>query len=99
LVSNKLKKEFVLLTYTVAPTTERFESLGRDTLFHGYTERRALELENVTEPENLFFIGVRSIEPQELEFLRVRCEKDCDGVLGACAQKPIRVIPIPSSNE
>lgn len=46
------------------------EVLGGDTLSHGCTERRALELENVTGPENLFFIGIRSVEPQELEFIQ-----------------------------
>jgi agmatinase len=46
------------------------EALGGDTLSHGCTERRALELENVAGPENLFFIGIRSIEPQELEFIQ-----------------------------
>ncbi|MZQ98777.1 MAG: agmatinase [Acidaminobacter sp.] len=46
------------------------EALGGDTLSHGCTERRALELENVTGPENLFFIGIRSVEPQELEFIQ-----------------------------
>jgi len=46
------------------------EALGGDTLSHGCTERRALELDNVTGPENLFFIGIRSVEPQELAFIQ-----------------------------
>ena len=45
------------------------DTLSGDTLSHGCTERRALELQNVTGPENLFFIGIRSIEPQELAFI------------------------------
>ena len=46
------------------------DTLSGDALSHGCTERRALELQNVTGPENLFFIGIRSIEPQELEFIK-----------------------------
>lgn len=46
------------------------DTLSGDTLSHGCTERRALELQNVTGPESLFFIGIRSIEPQELAFVK-----------------------------
>lgn len=46
------------------------DTLSGDALSHGCTEQRALELENVTGPENLFFIGIRSVEPQELEFIQ-----------------------------
>ena len=41
------------------------EALEGDYLSHGSTERRALELENVSSFENLYFIGIRSIEPDE----------------------------------
>ena len=46
------------------------DALSGDTLSHGCTERRALELNNIAGPENLFFIGIRSIEPQELDFIQ-----------------------------
>ena len=39
-----------------------------DKLSHGSTERRALELKNVTSIDNLFFLAIRSIEREELEF-------------------------------
>ncbi len=46
------------------------DELGGDKLSHGCTERRALELENITGPENFFFIGVRSIEMDEFHFIK-----------------------------
>lgn len=39
-------------------------------LSHGSTERRALELKNISDIGNIFFVGVRSIEAQELPFIR-----------------------------
>lgn len=45
------------------------DSLNNDKLSHGSTERRALELENVPDSESIFFIGIRSIEEDELEFM------------------------------
>lgn len=44
--------------------------LEGDPLSHGSTEQRALELSNVGSAENLYFIGIRSIEPDEFEFSR-----------------------------
>lgn len=44
--------------------------IGGDALSHGSTERRALELANVASPERLFFVGIRSAEMDELEFIR-----------------------------
>ncbi|MCH4886466.1 agmatinase [Acidaminobacter sp. JC074] len=44
------------------------DTLEGDRLSHGSTERRALELENVSR-ENMFFIGIRSIEEDELDFI------------------------------
>ncbi len=44
--------------------------LEGDKLSHGSTEQRALELSNVGSTENLYFIGIRSIEPDEFEFSR-----------------------------
>jgi agmatinase len=39
-------------------------------LSHGSTERRTLELKNISDIGNLFFVGVRSVEAQELPFIR-----------------------------
>lgn len=44
------------------------DTLGNDPLSHGSTQRRALELENVDD-NSQFFIGIRSIEEDELEFI------------------------------
>ncbi len=46
--------------------------LEGDPLSHGSTEQRALEMSNITSEENLYFIGIRSIEPDEFEFSRDR---------------------------
>lgn len=46
------------------------DTLNGDRLSHGCTERRALELQNVTGTENLFFVGIRSAETCESEFIR-----------------------------
>lgn len=46
------------------------DELEGDTLSHGSTERRALELNNVASTENIFFIGIRSIEMDELAFMK-----------------------------
>ncbi len=43
--------------------------LEGDDLSHGSTERRALELKNVPDSESIFFIGIRSVENDELEFM------------------------------
>ena len=40
-----------------------------DTFSHGATERRALELKNIDGTDSLFFIGIRSIEMDELNFI------------------------------
>lgn len=39
-------------------------------LSHGSTEKRALELKNISDIRNIFFVGVRSVEAQELPFIR-----------------------------
>lgn len=58
------------------------DTLGGDHLSHGSTERRALELPHVPSTDHLFFIGIRSIEPDEFDFLlehpvQVRTAYDC----------------------
>jgi agmatinase len=45
------------------------DRLEGDELSHGSTERRALELNNITDTENIFFLGIRSVEMDELEFM------------------------------
>lgn len=44
--------------------------MGGDPLSHGSTERRALELKNVTDTESIFFVGIRSVESEELKFIQ-----------------------------
>lgn len=39
-------------------------------LSHGSTERRALELEHVAGTDGLFFVGIRSLEMDEVDFLK-----------------------------
>lgn len=58
------------------------DALDGDYLSHGNTERRALELDNVSGFENLYFIGIRSIEPDEFELyqqndIQVKTSYDC----------------------
>lgn len=56
--------------------------LEGDPLSHGSTEQRALEMSNIESEKNLYFIGIRSIEPDEFEFSRgksiqVKTSYDC----------------------
>jgi len=44
------------------------DDIRGDRYSHGSTERRALELDNVNGIEDIFFLGVRSIESDELDF-------------------------------
>lgn len=46
------------------------DKLDGSQVSHGCTERRATELEHVGSSENLFFIGIRSAEPDEMEFMK-----------------------------
>ena len=46
--------------------------LEGDPLSHGSTEQRALEMSNIGSERNLYFIGIRSIEPDEFEYSRGR---------------------------
>lgn len=71
--------------------------LEGDPLSHGSTEQRALEMENITSEQNLYFIGIRSIEPDEFQFsrsrnLQVKTSWDCyaegiDAVADDCIEK------------
>jgi len=44
------------------------DNLGGDKFSHGSTQRRAIELDNVKGIEDIFFLGIRSIESDELDF-------------------------------
>ena len=46
------------------------DKLNGDSLSHGSTERRALESNNISGIESIFFLGIRSIEMDELDFIR-----------------------------
>ncbi len=48
------------------------DELGGDPLSHGCTERRALELAGVTDLDSIYFVGIRSAETCEAEFLNGR---------------------------
>lgn len=73
------------------------DALDGDSLSHGSTERRALELKNISGPENIFFIGIRSIEKDEFAFMKnndiqVRTAYDCytqgiETVADECVEK------------
>jgi len=45
------------------------DTLGGDKYSHGCVQRRAYEFKNIGGPENFYFIGIRSFEPDEIEFL------------------------------
>ena len=72
-------------------------ALEGDLLSHGSTERRALEMSNISGLENLYFISIRSIEPDEFEFhmandIQVKTSYDCyhegiDAVADDCISK------------
>ncbi|QHI71434.1 agmatinase [Aminipila terrae] len=44
------------------------DTLNGDFLSHGSVERRALDLKNISGTDNLYFVGIRSIEPDEFAF-------------------------------
>lgn len=44
------------------------DTLNGDPLSHGSVERRALDLKNIAGTDNLYFVGIRSIEPDEYAF-------------------------------
>ncbi len=46
------------------------DELSGNKLSHGCPARRATELENVGSSDNIYFVGIRSIEMDEIEFLK-----------------------------
>lgn len=73
------------------------DNLDGDKLFHGATERRATELQHISSTENLYFIGIRSIEKDEYNFcknnkVQVKSAADCyaegmEAVAADCVEK------------
>jgi agmatinase len=58
------------------------EEQNGDTLSHGSTQKRSLDLEHISGIENIYFIGIRSIEADEYEFkksneIQVASTKEC----------------------
>lgn len=45
------------------------DALDGDKLSHGCVQRRALELDHVDDTDNIYFVGIRSVEMDELEFI------------------------------
>ena len=79
-ISDGLKEQFGIIH--IDAHFDLCDTLGGDRLSHGSTERRALELANVGGPENLYFVGIRSIEPDEYHFkkknkIQVKSAWDC----------------------
>lgn len=76
------------------------DELEGDPLSHGSTERRAAELEHISSSDNLYFIGIRSIERDEFDFaksttINVKSARDCysegiDKVADDCIDKMSR---------
>lgn len=58
------------------------DNMDGDKLSHGSVERRSLELDNISSEDNIYFVGIRSIEPKEYQFkkqanLNVFTAKEC----------------------
>jgi len=58
------------------------DHIDGDKLSHGSTQRRALELQHIGGTENIYFVGIRSIEKDEYEFkkqhdVQVASARDC----------------------
>lgn len=79
-INNALDEEFGII-HIDAHMDICYELEG-DLLSHGCTQQRALEMENIHGYENLYFVGIRSIEPDEFEFylnndIQVKTSWDC----------------------
>ena len=66
-INNALDEDFGIIH--IDAHFDLCDELDDDSLSHGCTERRAVEMKNVSDAENIFFIGIRSAEPNELEFM------------------------------
>ncbi len=67
-IDNALDEEFGIIH--IDTHFDLCDTLNDDKLSHGCTQRRALELKNISSADNIFFIGIRSAEPDELEFMK-----------------------------
>ncbi len=79
-INDALDEEFGIIH--IDAHMDMSEALEGDYLSHGSTERRALGMKNTPTLENLFFIGIRSIEADEFEFrktnkIHVKTAYDC----------------------
>ncbi len=79
-INNALNEEFGIIH--IDAHMDLCETLSGDRLSHGCVQKRALEMENIGSLENLFFIGIRSIEPDEFELykktdIKVKTAYDC----------------------
>lgn len=79
-VNNALDEQFGIIH--IDAHFDLCDKLYGDSLSHGSTERRALEMSNIGGTENLYFIGIRSIEPDEYQFkathdVQVKTAYDC----------------------
>ncbi len=68
-INDALSEEFGIIH--IDAHMDMSEALEGDYLSHGSTERRALGMKNTPNLANLFFIGIRSIEPDEFEFRKI----------------------------
>lgn len=66
-IDNALEEDFGIIH--IDTHLDLCDTLDGDKLSHGCTQRRAVEMKNVSSSENIFFIGIRSAEPNELEFM------------------------------
>lgn len=79
-INKALEEEFGIIH--IDAHMDLCDALEGDPLSHGSTERRALEMNNTPSLENIYFIGIRSIEPDEFEFyktnnIQVKTSYDC----------------------
>lgn len=79
-IDNALEEEFGIIH--IDAHMDLCDDMDGDKLSHGSTERRALELKNIKSLENLYFIGIRSIEPDEFKLhkensIQVKTAYDC----------------------
>jgi agmatinase len=79
-INTALNEEFGIIH--IDAHMDMSDELDGDYLSHGCTSRRALGMKNTPTFENFFFIGIRSIEPDEFEFrktnrIQVKTAYDC----------------------
>lgn len=67
-VDQALDREFGILHFDAH--FDLCQEMHGDRLSHGSTERRAVELPHVGDSDHLCFVGIRSIESDELDFFR-----------------------------